>query len=107
MDRINERNMIGYIKKADAIIQANPRILEDEQYPDIKRVYREHYRRKRCNQSHVKIKSRYEEELERLQAERDYKWEKENESIWYNPHTSFDDDLDAVGGVVDALWNID
>jgi hypothetical protein len=107
MERINERNMIEYIKEADAIIQANPRILEDEPYPDIKRAYRDHYRRKRGNQSSVTRKSCYEKELERLQAERDYKWEKANEPIWYGNYTSCDDELDAVGGEENALWNID
>lgn len=39
--------MANYIRKAEEIIQANPQILEDEVYPDIKRVYREHYKKKR------------------------------------------------------------
>ena len=107
MESINEWNMNEYIKKAEAIIQVNPGLLEDEQYPDIKRVYREHYMRKRSNKYYVTRKSRYENELERLQAERDYKWEKANEPIGYGNYTSCDDELDAVGGVVDALWNID
>ena len=37
---------IGFINKAEKIILANTRILEDESYPDVRKVYREHYRNK-------------------------------------------------------------
>lgn len=40
-----------YINKAEKIILANPRILEDESYPDVRKVYREHYRNKRVKYS--------------------------------------------------------
>jgi len=53
MERIKEWNMIKFIKNADAVIQKNPRILEEEQFPNVKEVYREHYRRKRAKQSHI------------------------------------------------------
>ena len=33
--------------KADEIIQENPQIIEDEQYPNVKNIYREHYTKKR------------------------------------------------------------
>ena len=36
-----------FIRRAEEFIKANPRILEDECYPDIKKVYREHYKNKR------------------------------------------------------------
>ena len=42
-----DKNMVDtatFIRRAEEFIKANPRILEDECYPDIKKVYREHYR---------------------------------------------------------------
>ena len=40
-------NEAAIMRMGDRIIQANPRILEDEYYPIIKEIYRDHYRRKR------------------------------------------------------------
>ena len=42
-------NEAAIMRMGDRIIQANPRILEDEYYPIVKEIYRAHYRRKRTN----------------------------------------------------------
>lgn len=47
---MKERKVISameFINKAEKFILANPKILEDESYPDVKKVYSEHYRNKR------------------------------------------------------------
>ena len=45
-----DKNMVNtatFIRRAEEIIKASPQILEDECYPDIKKVYREHYKNNR------------------------------------------------------------
>ena len=46
-------NSATFIRRAEEFIKANPQILEDECYPDIKKVYREHYRKKRRGEVRV------------------------------------------------------
>ncbi len=66
--------MIDNIKNADTIILANPRILEDEQFPVVKDIYRNHYRNKRRNY----YSSRHEHLSQGLQDEiLGYKWKNE------------------------------
>ena len=48
MDVKNLISAMEFIKKAEKIILANPRILEDDSYPDVKKVYREHYNNNVC-----------------------------------------------------------
>ena len=103
MEDQNITNIIDFILKAESIISTYPKLLEDELYPDIKKAYREHYRRKHIN---VPRKTHYEEEVERLEGERDYLWEKANEPCWYSYYSSYNDELDAVGGEISALSNI-
>lgn len=88
--------MANYIRKAEEIILANPQILEDEVYPDIKRVYREHYKKKRFNNWS------YSKNLYRRPVEEDYSMDDDYE--FYSPE---DAALAAVGGDAEALCNLD
>lgn len=49
MKERKEISAMEFIDEAERIILANPKILEDESYPDLRSVYREHYRNKRRN----------------------------------------------------------
>ncbi len=42
-------NEVAFMRMGDRVVQANSRILEDEYYPIVKEIYRDHYRRKRTN----------------------------------------------------------
>lgn len=77
-------NTATFIRRAEELIKANPQLLEDELYPDVKKVYREHYRKKK------------QEEVRVIEVVDNH----------YTKYSAEESDLDAVGGDEEALCNI-
>lgn len=84
----------------DKIIQSNPRILEDEpEYPDIKKVFRDHHKKK--SNGRVRWKDYIPVPVSTWEEYRERKWI-EHECNEYKSYM-----YDAEEGLADAMWNID